>query len=78
MFPTGLNVVLRPTGVGSNYVFDGENPVYPSTRATAFVIVWREQSEGIDPWRPKEQWHPYDPMFISEGMYGAANIFRQV
>ncbi|XP_037094495.1 transient receptor potential-gamma protein-like [Pollicipes pollicipes] len=44
-------------------------------RATAFIIVWREQSAGIDPWRPKEQWHPYDPMFISEGMYGAANIF---
>ena len=43
---------------------------------TAFIVVWREQSAGIDPWRPKDQWHPYDPMFISEAMYGAANIFR--
>ena len=25
--------------------------------------------------KPREEWDPYDPMFISEGMFGAANIF---
>lgn len=25
--------------------------------------------------KPREEWDPYDPMLISEGMFGAANIF---
>lgn len=25
--------------------------------------------------KPREEWDPYDPMFIAEGMFGAANIF---
>ncbi|XP_013793381.1 transient receptor potential protein-like, partial [Limulus polyphemus] len=30
---------------------------------------------GMDAYQPRENWHPYDPMLIAEGVFGAANIF---
>ncbi|XP_057378042.1 transient receptor potential protein-like [Daphnia carinata] len=44
-------------------------------RAVAWFIVQREQWAGQNPWYPREEWSPFDPMLISEGMFGAAMIF---
>ena len=38
--------------------------------------IKREQWEGLNPWYPREEWHQFDPMLLSEGMFGAAMIFR--
>ncbi|XP_076315977.1 transient receptor potential protein-like isoform X2 [Tachypleus tridentatus] len=37
--------------------------------------VHRELALGMDAYQPREKWHPYDPMLIAEGVFGAANIF---
>ena len=29
---------------------------------------------GMDPYKPREEWHPYDPYLISEGLFGAGMI----
>ncbi|KAG8194409.1 hypothetical protein JTE90_011020 [Oedothorax gibbosus] len=44
-------------------------------RVSAWIIVRRELSHGYDAYLPREDWDPYDPMLISEGIFGAANIF---
>ncbi|KAF8790528.1 transient receptor potential protein-like isoform X2 [Argiope bruennichi] len=44
-------------------------------RVSSWIIVQRELSRGINPYAPREDWDPYDPMLISEGIFGAANIF---
>lgn len=36
----------------------------------------RESWSGVNPYYPREEWNPFDPMLISEGMFGAAMIFR--
>ncbi|XP_065332028.1 transient receptor potential protein-like isoform X2 [Cloeon dipterum] len=46
-------------------------------RFTAVYVTWREYWNGWDPWYPREDWHPFDPMLLSEGMFSAAMIFRQ-
>jgi transient receptor potential cation channel subfamily C protein 4 len=43
-------------------------------RITAWLIVKREESLGIDPYKPREDWHAYDPFLISEGLFGAGMI----
>jgi transient receptor potential cation channel subfamily C protein 4 len=43
-------------------------------RITAWIIVQREESEGINPYYPREEWHAYDPYLISEGLFGAGMI----
>lgn len=35
----------------------------------------REQWAGKNPWYPREQWDPYDPMLLSEGVFAAGMIF---
>lgn len=30
---------------------------------------------GKNPWYPREQWDPYDPMLLSEGVFAAGMIF---
>ncbi|KAB7504942.1 Short transient receptor potential channel 1, partial [Armadillidium nasatum] len=45
-------------------------------RLTAWYQTLRESWVGLDPYQPRENWHPFDPMLIAEGMFGAANIFR--
>lgn len=45
-------------------------------RCSSFYIVWREASQGRDPWYPREQWHMFDPMLLSEGAFAAGMIFR--
>lgn len=35
-----------------------------------------EEWSGGNPYYPREEWDPFDPMLISEGMFGAAMIFR--
>nr|XP_040566985.1 LOW QUALITY PROTEIN: transient receptor potential protein-like [Lepeophtheirus salmonis] len=43
-------------------------------RATAYFIVKREESMGINPYYPREEWHAYDPYLIAEGLFGAGMI----
>lgn len=35
----------------------------------------RETWAGKNPWYPREQWDPYDPMLLSEGVFAAGMIF---
>lgn len=35
----------------------------------------RELGLGRDPWYPREQWDPFDPMLLSEGVFAAGMIF---
>ncbi|GBM25717.1 Transient receptor potential-gamma protein [Araneus ventricosus] len=44
-------------------------------RLSSWIIVQRELNRGINAYTPREDWDPYDPMLISEGIFGAANIF---
>ncbi|KFM82010.1 Transient receptor hypothetical-gamma protein, partial [Stegodyphus mimosarum] len=44
-------------------------------RFSAWFIVQRELASGLEAYLPREEWDPYDPMLISEGIFGAANIF---
>ncbi|KAF4526037.1 hypothetical protein B566_EDAN000831 [Ephemera danica] len=44
-------------------------------RATSYFISWREWWNGWDPYYPREQWDPFDPMLLSEGMFAAGMIF---
>nr|XP_053627828.1 transient receptor potential protein-like isoform X1 [Cherax quadricarinatus] len=43
-------------------------------RLTAFFLTQRAVSQGQDPYFPREMWPDFDPMLISEGMFGAGNI----
>jgi len=43
-------------------------------RLTAWLIVKREEYLGVDPYKPREDWHAYDPFLISEGLFGAGMI----
>ncbi|KAF4526038.1 hypothetical protein B566_EDAN000832 [Ephemera danica] len=43
-------------------------------RATSIFITWREYWNGWDPYYPREQWDPFDPMLLSEGMFAAGMI----
>lgn len=41
-------------------------------------IVYRIQRDaaiGLNPWYPREQWDPFDPMLLSEGVFAAGMIF---
>lgn len=44
-------------------------------RATSFFLVQRDAYRGLNPWYPREQWDPFDPMLLSEGVFAAGNIF---
>ncbi|XP_058443058.1 transient receptor potential protein [Malaya genurostris] len=44
-------------------------------RFTSWFTVWRDANRGLNPWYPREQWDPYDPMLISEGAFAAGMIF---
>ncbi|XP_030371662.1 transient receptor potential protein [Scaptodrosophila lebanonensis] len=45
-------------------------------RATAWVIVHRDLwFRNIDPYFPREHWHPFDPMLLSEGAFAAGMVF---
>lgn len=46
-------------------------------RVLAWLIVQKEQWDGVDPdliWRPREDWHPYEPQLLAEAMFGAGMI----
>ncbi|RWS15299.1 transient receptor potential ion channel subfamily C trp-like protein, partial [Dinothrombium tinctorium] len=43
-------------------------------RLFSFVQVYLEELRGEYTAKPREEWDPYDPMLLSEGMFGAANI----
>ncbi|XP_014488485.1 PREDICTED: transient receptor potential protein-like isoform X2 [Dinoponera quadriceps] len=49
--------------------------VWLSLRVTAWWIVQREYWNGLDPWYPRDQWHAFDPMLLSEGAFAAGMIF---
>ncbi|XP_037884366.1 transient receptor potential protein isoform X1 [Glossina fuscipes] len=45
-------------------------------RATAWIIVHRDLwYRNIDPYFPREHWHPFDPMLLSEGAFAAGMVF---
>ncbi|XP_045126101.1 transient receptor potential protein-like isoform X2 [Portunus trituberculatus] len=44
-------------------------------RATSFLLVQLDLWRGLWPYYPREMWHPFDPMLLSEGCFGAAMIF---
>ncbi|KAK9297020.1 hypothetical protein QLX08_009119 [Tetragonisca angustula] len=44
-------------------------------RVTAWIVVQREYWSGVDPWYPRDQWHAFDPMLLSEGAFAAGMIF---
>lgn len=35
----------------------------------------RDAAIGLNPWYPREQWDPFDPMLLSEGVFAAGMIF---
>ena len=46
-------------------------------RAISVGWVWKLWFDGVpedEIWTPREQWHPFDPMLLSEGMFGAGMI----
>ena len=46
-------------------------------RAASWFVVHRDLWwYNKDPWYPREHWHDFDPMLLSEGCFGAAMIFR--
>ncbi|XP_072746647.1 transient receptor potential protein isoform X2 [Anoplolepis gracilipes] len=49
--------------------------IWISLRITAWWIVQREYWSGLDPWYPRDQWHAFDPMLLSEGAFAAGMIF---
>nr|CAD7400656.1 unnamed protein product [Timema cristinae] len=49
--------------------------IWIGLRFTSWYIVQREYWKGLDPWYPRESWHPYDPMLLSEGAFAAGMIF---
>ncbi|XP_023246118.1 transient receptor potential protein isoform X2 [Copidosoma floridanum] len=44
-------------------------------RASSWFVVMREYWSGEDPWYPRDHWHDFEPMLLSEGAFGAAMIF---
>ncbi|XP_050082055.1 transient receptor potential protein isoform X2 [Anopheles aquasalis] len=49
--------------------------VWMSLRFTSWYTVWRDSKAGLNPWYPREQWDPFDPMLLSEGAFAAGMIF---
>ncbi|XP_063237595.1 transient receptor potential protein [Bacillus rossius redtenbacheri] len=49
--------------------------VWIGLRFTSWFIVQREAWKDVNPWYPREQWHPFDPMLLSEGAFAAGMIF---
>ncbi|KAL0116996.1 hypothetical protein PUN28_010099 [Cardiocondyla obscurior] len=47
--------------------------IWISLRVTAWWI--KEYWSGLDPWYPRDQWHAFDPMLLSEGAFAAGMIF---
>ncbi|KDR22809.1 Transient receptor potential protein, partial [Zootermopsis nevadensis] len=48
--------------------------IWISLRFTSWYIVQKEYLHGDNPWYPREQWDPYDPMLLSEGAFAAGMI----
>lgn len=46
-----------------------------SLRFTAWYTVQRDARAGLNPWYPREDWSPFDPMLLSEGAFAAGMIF---
>lgn len=46
-----------------------------SLRFTSWYTVTRDAKMGLNPWYPREEWSPYDPMLLSEGAFAAGMIF---
>ncbi|XP_033196840.1 transient receptor potential protein [Bombus vosnesenskii] len=49
--------------------------IWVMLRITAWIVVQREYWNGLDPWYPRDQWHAFDPMLLSEGAFAAGMIF---
>lgn len=44
-------------------------------RFTSWFIVHQDARAGLNPWYPREEWSPFDPMLLSEGAFAAGMIF---
>ncbi|XP_065347171.1 transient receptor potential protein-like [Cloeon dipterum] len=44
-------------------------------RGVSHFITWREYWQGLDPYYPREDWDPFDPYLLAEGMFAAGMIF---
>ncbi|XP_059621283.1 transient receptor potential protein [Phlebotomus argentipes] len=44
-------------------------------RFSSWYTVQRDAGAGLNPWYPREQWDPFDPMLLSEGAFAAGMIF---
>ncbi|KAG8233948.1 hypothetical protein J437_LFUL005154 [Ladona fulva] len=44
-------------------------------RAVSWFLAQREYWNGGNPWYPREEWDPFDPMLLSEGAFAAGMIF---
>lgn len=40
-----------------------------------YILTQRDAAAGLNPWYPREQWDPFDPMLLSEGVFAAGMIF---
>lgn len=59
----GLNFLFV---VVPNFLYKNKNYVSSTKRDAAI---------GLNPWYPREQWDPFDPMLLSEGVFAAGMIF---
>lgn len=46
-----------------------------SLRFTSWYTVYRDAKAGLNPWYPREEWSPFDPMLLSEGAFAGGMIF---
>jgi transient receptor potential cation channel subfamily C len=46
-----------------------------SLRFTSYYVVHKDARAGLNPWYPREEWGPFDPMLLSEGAFAAGMIF---
>lgn len=44
-------------------------------RNITHLFEQRDAAVGLNPWYPREQWDPFDPMLLSEGVFAAGMIF---
>ncbi|XP_044730932.1 transient receptor potential protein [Chrysoperla carnea] len=44
-------------------------------RIYSYYTVQMDDAMGKNPWIPREQWEPFDPMLLSEGAFAAGMIF---
>lgn len=53
-----------------------QQPEFPECSSILPACLFqRDAKAGLNPWYPREQWDPFDPMLLSEGAFAAGMIF---